>query len=142
MAFPLPETITAGTTTGHAADHVDIHKLLNSTINSQAGTSYTLVAADLGKVIQTTSASAVTITVPPNSSVAFAVGTVVEVVRMGTGSVTVAAGGGVTIPTPPTPGRSRTAPRSTPRTSASSRPTTKSQKATRSCPLRTSKTTD
>ena len=100
MTFPLPETITAGTTTGHAADHVDIHRLLNSTINSQAGTTYTLVAADLGKVVQTTSASAVTVTVPPNSSVAFAVGTVVEVARMGTGSVTIAQGAGVTIRTP------------------------------------------
>jgi hypothetical protein len=102
MTFPLPETITAGTTTGHAADHVDIHKLLNSTINSQSGTTYTLALTDFGKVVETTSASATTVTVPPNSSIAFPIGTAVDVTQMGTGTVTIAQGAGVTIRTPST----------------------------------------
>ncbi len=64
--------------------------------NIQTG-SYTLVLADAGKAIDVNSASATTMTVPPNASVAFPVGTVIEVCRYGTGTVAVAAGAGVTI---------------------------------------------
>ena len=102
MTFPLPESITAGVTTGHAADHQDIAKLLNSTANSQSGTTYTLALTDFGRVVETTNASAVTVTVPPNSSVAFPTGTIVEVLQTGAGQVTVAQGAGVTINTPTT----------------------------------------
>jgi hypothetical protein len=55
------------------------------------------VLGDAGKSIDVTNASARTVTVPPNSSVAFPLGTVVEVARLGAGSVTLVAGGGVTI---------------------------------------------
>lgn len=41
--------------------------------------------------------TALTLTVPANATVAFAVGTCFEVTRMGAGSVTIAAAGGVTI---------------------------------------------
>ncbi|HEY5986877.1 MAG TPA: hypothetical protein VIV12_10945 [Streptosporangiaceae bacterium] len=102
MAFPLPETITDGVTTGHNGHHVDLHKLLNNNTNVQAGTAYTLVLADFGKIIELTSATAVTVTIPPSSSVAFPTGTVVEATQLGTGVVTIAAGVGVTIRTPST----------------------------------------
>ncbi len=59
--------------------------------------SYTLVLADAGKAVDVNSVSATTVTVPPNASVAFPVGTVIEVCRYGTGTVAVAAGAGVTI---------------------------------------------
>ncbi len=64
--------------------------------NLQSG-SYTLVLADAGKAIDVDSASATTVTVPPNASVAFPVGTVIEVCRYGTGTVAIAAGAGVTL---------------------------------------------
>jgi hypothetical protein len=102
MPFPLPEAPVAGVTLQHHDDHVYINKQTNSTINSQSGTSYTLVLTDMFKVIETTSSSSVSITVPPNSSVAFPVGTVVEIVQLGTGVVTVVQGSGVTINTPGT----------------------------------------
>lgn len=101
MAFPLPETIIpegqAGETLDHDKAHQDIHKLLNNNINAQAGTTYTLVLADAGKIIELTSASAVNVTVPPNPSVAFPIGTVIEIVRIGAGTVTLVQGSGVTI---------------------------------------------
>ena len=65
--------------------------------NTQTGTSYTLVLADEGKVVEMNNASANTLTVPPNSSVAFPIGAVIEVYRMGAGSTTVVAGSGVTV---------------------------------------------
>jgi hypothetical protein len=59
--------------------------------------SYTLTIADFGKAVEMNAAGATVITVPPNSSVAFPIGTVVEVGRYGAGTVTVAAGAGVTV---------------------------------------------
>lgn len=65
--------------------------------NTQTG-NYTLVLADEGKVIEANSASPITVTVPPAASVAFPVGTIVDVCRIGSGTVTIAPGVGVTIP--------------------------------------------
>lgn len=65
-----------------------------------AGTTYTLVLADAGKEIETTSASAVSVTIPPNSSVAFPVGTTLAVRQAGAGQVTMVAGAGVTLRQP------------------------------------------
>lgn len=64
--------------------------------NSQTS-NYTLLLTDAGKAVEMANASARTVTVPPNSSVAFPVGAVLEVCRMGTGAVTIASGVGVTI---------------------------------------------
>ncbi len=66
-------------------------------INTQTGTSYTLVLADAGKFVTMSNASASTLTVPPNSSVAFPVGTQIEGAQLGAGQVTLTPGSGVTI---------------------------------------------
>jgi len=58
---------------------------------------YTLDLSDSAKVVAVNSANDKTVTVPPNSAVAFDVGTVVNVYRAGAGAVTVAAGAGVTV---------------------------------------------
>jgi len=68
-----------------------------SAINDQSGTTYTLVLTDAGKDVRCTNASAITLTVPPNSSVAFAIGTVVLFSQGGAGAVTASAGAGVTL---------------------------------------------
>ncbi|MBJ7382992.1 MAG: hypothetical protein JHC55_00700, partial [Mycolicibacterium sp.] len=61
--------------------------------------SYTLVLSDAAKVIEMNVATANTLTVPLNSSVAFPIGTVLEVHQYGAGQTTIAATGGVTIRT-------------------------------------------
>lgn len=66
------------------------------TINPQTD-NYTLVATDVNKAVEMNKATAVNVTVPPNSSVGFTVGTVIEVVQVGAGQVTVVQGAGVTI---------------------------------------------
>ncbi len=58
---------------------------------------YTLVLADAGKAVEINSATAKNVTVPPNASVAFPVGTIIEVPQVGAGSATLVAGVGVTI---------------------------------------------
>lgn len=64
---------------------------------TESSTARTLQLSDRNCYIRCTSGSAVTITVPPESSVAFTTATEVHVMRAGTGSVTFAAGSGVTI---------------------------------------------
>lgn len=64
------------------------------------GSSTTLVIGDDGDIVTYSSASAGNITVPPNSSVAFAVGSVIDVSQGGAGQATIVAGAGVTIGTP------------------------------------------
>lgn len=65
--------------------------------NSQSGTAYTLVLSDVGLIVETTNSSAVTVTVPPNSSVAFQVGSTIALRQYGLGQVTISPGAGVTI---------------------------------------------
>lgn len=66
-------------------------------INAQTGTVYTLALADQNRLVTLTNAAAVTVTVPPNSSAPFPVGTTVTLAQLGAGQVTVAAGVGVTV---------------------------------------------
>ena len=70
-------------------------------INSQTGTSYSIVTSDLGKLVTLSNASPVTVTIPPNSSQAFAVGSNVYFTQLGVGMVGFTAGSGVTILTTP-----------------------------------------
>lgn len=67
------------------------------TANAQSGTTYTLVLTDAFKAVECSNASAITLTVPLNSSVAFPVGTVLEIYQGLAGQVTVSGAGGVTI---------------------------------------------
>lgn len=64
--------------------------------------SRTLTLADAGKVLESTSSSPVTVTVPDHATVTLPVGTVLEIAQYGTGQVTVAAAGGVLLRTPAT----------------------------------------
>jgi hypothetical protein len=71
--------------------------LINVGINAQTGTTYTTVLADNGKLITQSNASAITTTIPPNSSVAYPVGAQLNFAQYGAGQVTFAQGAGVTI---------------------------------------------
>jgi hypothetical protein len=62
--------------------------------NAQTGTSYTLVIGDLSKLVTTSNASPITVTIPPS---VFAAGNVINVQSIGVGLTTFAAGAGVTI---------------------------------------------
>jgi hypothetical protein len=67
------------------------------TIRTVTGTSDTLLLDDNGGAVTYSNAAATTSTIPPNSSVAFAVGTKIVLINLGAGVVTVTAGAGVTI---------------------------------------------
>lgn len=63
----------------------------------QVDTNYTLALTDANKGINMSSSTDRTLTVPPNSSVAFPVGTQIVIEIGGTGSVIIAPGSGVTL---------------------------------------------
>ena len=62
--------------------------------NAQTGTTYTLVIADLGKLVTLSNASSITLTVPPS---VFSTGNQIHIQQIGAGQVTFAQGSGVTI---------------------------------------------
>jgi len=66
-------------------------------VNAQTGTTYTLVIGDAFKTVTMSNASSNTLTIPPNSSVAFAVGDRIDVVMLGSGTTTITGGSGVTV---------------------------------------------
>jgi hypothetical protein len=67
---------------------------INLALNAQTGTTYTLVAADSGKLVTSSNASAVVITIPPSI---FAAGEQINVQSIGAGLTSFVAGAGVTI---------------------------------------------
>ena len=65
--------------------------------NAQTGTTYTLALSDANTLVTLSNAAAITMTVPPNSSVAFPIGARIDLAQIGAGQVTVAQGAGVTV---------------------------------------------
>lgn len=62
---------------------------LNLTLNAQTGTTYTFVLADNGKLVTASNASAQTYSIPTNASVAYPIGTQINLIQIGAGQVTV-----------------------------------------------------
>ena len=94
----LPPT-TTDTLAGIAATQTLTNKTLTSpkinlTLNAQTGTTYTLVAADSGKLVTSSNAAAIVITIPPSI---FAAGEQINVQSIGVGLTSFAAGSGVTV---------------------------------------------
>lgn len=84
--------------TGDVLSAAAANGLVAYTLNEQTGTSYTPVLTDQYQVLVTRSnASASTMTIPLNSSVAFSTGTVITVLNKGAGAVTISGTGGVTV---------------------------------------------
>ena len=95
----VAETIT-GTSTALAVHPAGLNaqyipKLIS--INARGAGAYTFVLADQNKLVAVTDASLVTLTIPPNASVAFPVGATMDVARLGAGAVVIAGGAGVTV---------------------------------------------
>jgi hypothetical protein len=65
--------------------------------NAQTGAAYTLELTDAPGGVTMNNAAANTVTIPPNSTVDFPVGTVIPVCQIGAGQTTIVAGTGVTV---------------------------------------------
>ena len=78
-------------------DDAIVPSMVQGTVNAQTGTTYTLVIGDAFKTVTMSNGSANTLTIPPNASVAFAVGDRVDIVMLGAGATSVVGGSGVTV---------------------------------------------
>jgi hypothetical protein len=95
-------THSGGATVKHVLTSSDLTAFesgLNETIplNTQTGTTYTLVAGDAGDLVTLTNSSPITLTVPTNASVPFATGSQITIIQSGAGNVTVVGDTGVTV---------------------------------------------
>ncbi len=91
-------TVGMPASTGDVLSAAMFNSLVSFTLNDQTGTTYTPVLTDQYQVLVTRSnASASTMTIPTNASVAFPVGTVITVLNKGAGAVTISGSGGVTV---------------------------------------------
>jgi hypothetical protein len=93
---------SSGATVKHVLTSDDLNAFesgLNQTLpfNAQTGTTYTVALTDAGDVVTLTNGSAITVTIPLNSSVAFPIGTQITFAQMGAGQVTFAGAVGVTV---------------------------------------------
>jgi hypothetical protein len=88
---------TAIETLGDSVDSTVFNGLTKVSRNAQTGTTYTLALTDAGGFVDLNNASAITLTVPTNATVAFPANTRIDILQSGAGQVTIAAAGGVTI---------------------------------------------
>ena len=96
LTSPTINSATIGTSTLNTPTINDARQ--NITLNAQTGTTYTLVLTDNGRLVTCDNASPITVSIPLNSSVAFATGAVITVQQIGTGQVTIqGATGNVTV---------------------------------------------
>jgi|9_EtaG_2_1085328.scaffolds.fasta_scaffold07920_3 hypothetical protein len=86
---------------GYATKHITGEEILNAvqliTTRTISNTSHTLTLADANKFIFFDNASAIAVTIPTNSSVAFPTGTQILFSQYGAGQVTISGDSGVTL---------------------------------------------
>jgi len=88
------DTLVGRATTDTLTNKTLTSPKINLTLNAQTGTTYTLVAADSGKLVTSSNAASVVITIPPSL---FAAGEQINVQSIGVGLTSFAAGSGVTV---------------------------------------------
>lgn len=92
-AAPLDGTELIGITQGGITCKTTTQALTNipssAVVTTQAGTAYTLALSDQLTVIEFLANTAVTVTVPLNASVAFPIGTVIDLLQYGAGTLTI-----------------------------------------------------
>jgi hypothetical protein len=82
--------------TGSAWDDIGDKRVGIQEINTQTA-NYTLALTDIAKRVQMNNTAARTITIPTNASVAFPVGTRIDIANINTGVLTIAAASGATV---------------------------------------------
>lgn len=96
-ATALTVGATTGTTTVRNGLTVTGPTILGPAVITQQSIAYTLVLSDAGDIVEMTNGTDVNLTVPPEASVDFPVGTQITIIRNGAGKVQFVAGAGVTL---------------------------------------------
>ena len=80
-----------------AAEWIDVPRPGIVPIRTLTATAHTLEAVDLGRIIETTGSSVVTVTIPTEATVPFETGTLINITQIGAGVATIAAAPGVSL---------------------------------------------
>lgn len=72
-------------------------RVMANAINNQTGTTYTLAITDLGNDVTLSNASAITVTLPQTSTVAFPIGSKIKIINLGAGTATLVKEGSETL---------------------------------------------
>lgn len=98
VSVAIDTLITADLTTAQTlTNKILTSPQINLGVNTQSATTYTTVLADNGKLVTQTNSSAITTTIPPQSSVLYPVGAQITFVQYGAGQLTIQGGSGVTV---------------------------------------------
>jgi hypothetical protein len=93
-------TITLPTSTDTLVGRATTDTLTNKTltapiialsVNAQTGTTYTTVASDAGSIITASNVSPITVSIPTNASVPYAIGSQINIIATNAGQVTISA---------------------------------------------------
>ena len=94
VSLAIDTAVTADLTTAQTLTNKTLTSpTINLSFNGQTGTTYTLVAGDSGKLVTTSNAGSITVTIPPS---VFAAGEQINIQSIGAGITTIS-GGSVTI---------------------------------------------
>ena len=93
----LPTSVTTLTGTQTPTNKTLTDPVVTESVNAQTGTTYTTVLTDAKQMVTLSNAAAITVTLPPSSSVAYTAGSKIDFIQKGAGQVTFAQGAGVTI---------------------------------------------
>jgi len=94
---PLAPTATAGTNTTQVATTDFVQNAVKTVVIDTKTASYTLILTDAGETLEMNVGTANDLTIPLNSSVAFPIGTTIDVIQYGSGQTTIVPTGGVTL---------------------------------------------
>jgi len=89
--------ISGGSLSNATVNNVNISNFTSTVETNARSASYTLVLSDSSKVIEMSSTSANTLTIPTNASVPFPIGTQILIIQTNTGQTTVAGASGVIV---------------------------------------------
>jgi hypothetical protein len=97
VAANATSIVNANITDVRVAVTSNVLSAVNIAVNAQTGTTYTTVLSDNGSLVTLANASAIAVTIPPYSSVAYPIGTQISFTQYGAGQPTISGGAGVTI---------------------------------------------
>ena len=92
VTVSIDTSVTADLTTAQTLTNKTLTApVINLSLNAQTGTTYTFVLTDNGKLVTASNASVQTYLIPTNASVAFPIGTQINIIQIGAGQVTIQA---------------------------------------------------